>query len=189
MDVTLDNQEKLITLAKQGDQVAFTQLVVAYQNLVRGYIGARTRYAYDVDDLAQETFILAFKKLIELQKNEAFGSWLCSIALNLVRNHYRKFSPTTDGNNSILDSMITERLEHEIEQENESISISALKNCIEALSNDLKKLLTMHYQHNQSIKSLTETFQVKHSTITMRLHRTRAGLRQCILDKLSREES
>lgn len=187
--MTVDNHTKLIQLAQKGDQQAFTALVVLNQQLIRSYIAARIRHPQDVDDLAQETFILAFKKLAELNSPKAFRSWLYGIALNLVRNHYRKFNPTAEGDESMLANMITEQLEQKIDLAQESFSITALKDCIKALPSESQQMLTMHYQDNCSVKTLTETYQVKHSTITMRLHRTRTALRKCIMDKLSREEN
>ncbi|WP_076419270.1 sigma-70 family RNA polymerase sigma factor [Colwellia sp. UCD-KL20] len=187
--MAINNHTDLIELAQQGDQNAFTQLVIAHQQLIRAYIAARIRHPQDVDDLAQETFILAFKKLSELQHTKALQSWLCGIALNLVRNHYRKFNPTAEGDEGVLNNLITDELEKSIELEKESISISALKACLSQLSEDLKQMLVMHYQENHSVKVLTQTYQLKHSTITMRLHRTRKVLQKCIMDKLSREES
>jgi len=186
--VTVNSDTELIRLAQRGDKSAFTQLVVLHQQLIRNYIAVRIRYPQDVDDLAQDTFILAFKKLSELEQPKAFRSWLCGIALNLVRNHSRKFNPTADGNESMLAHMITEQLEQDNEYMQAHFSIKYLQECLQSLPDNLQQMFTMHYQEHYSVKALTETYQAKHSTITMRLHRTRAALRKCIMDKLSRVE-
>ncbi len=184
--MVVEEQKVLIIAAQNGDQHAFTKLVVEYQQKVRCYIASRTPYLNDVDDLAQDTFILAFKKIAELQDTQAFSSWLCGIALNLVRNHYRKFNPTVNGDESSLAVMVDEQLMQGIENQNLNLSVDALNECLSELPQHLKALMEQHYKDNLSVKALTETHQAKHSTITMRLHRARVVLKECITNKLSR---
>ncbi len=73
------------------DQHAFTELVKRHQSGLRysaqQMCGGNAALA---DDLAQETFIKAYKALASFKKQSKFSSWLYSIALNLLRQKYRK---------------------------------------------------------------------------------------------------
>ena len=85
MSKRLQNQQILIEAVRSGDAAAFTQLVSLYQGPLRAFIAGRTSLVGDVDDIAQESFILAYNKIAELVDTEAFGSWLYAIAANLLR--------------------------------------------------------------------------------------------------------
>lgn len=175
---------ELITQTLSGDKGAYNLLVQSHQQAVRCFIASRCKYSRDVDDLAQETFITAYHKLAALNNHAIFRSWLCGIALNLVRNHHRKFNPTANSTDDALTQLITEQLENDITENENNFSLSALNDCIKALSSQAQQLINLHYLNNLSVKALSEQLELKHSTLTMRLHRTRAQLKQCISLKL-----
>lgn len=60
--------------------------------MVRAVVAGSARSAADVDDLAQETFLRAFRKLAELQNPDGFGTWLFGIAKNVARERRRSLS-------------------------------------------------------------------------------------------------
>ncbi|MCX7804400.1 MAG: sigma-70 family RNA polymerase sigma factor [Planctomycetota bacterium] len=75
-----------------GDREAFGALVSKYQGVVRL---ATRRFAGDrhlADDMAQETFLLAYRSLGQLRRPELFGAWLCRIARNVALGHTRRKS-------------------------------------------------------------------------------------------------
>ena len=77
-----------VARAKGGDDDAFAALYRRYRPLVRGVLLARLSPA-DADDVAQEVFVTAHKKLATLRDDGAIGAWLCTIArtkaIDLVR--------------------------------------------------------------------------------------------------------
>lgn len=89
MDETLP-ERALVDLAQRGDDMAFSELVRRRQTLVRGLLRRWSGDAQLADDLAQDTFVHAWKHLGQLQTSAAFGVWLRQIALNLWLQHARK---------------------------------------------------------------------------------------------------
>jgi RNA polymerase sigma factor (sigma-70 family) len=85
-----------ITQSRNGDRDAFAHLVRQYQGMVSGIALSRTGDIHQSEDLAQETFLLAWRKLPELDDVRKFPGWLCSIARNLARNAVRKKSEQTN---------------------------------------------------------------------------------------------
>jgi len=63
-----------------GDQRAFGELVNRHQSLVRGMLARLTGRSADADDLAQETFVQAWRRLDTYRGPGRFKSWLCQIA-------------------------------------------------------------------------------------------------------------
>ena len=71
----------LILRARAGvDNIAFGRLVVLHQSKIRGFLQRLCRNHALADDLAQDTFLIAWKKLHEYGGTGEFSGWLCSIA-------------------------------------------------------------------------------------------------------------
>ncbi|WP_303291348.1 RNA polymerase sigma factor RpoE [Marinobacter sp. SS5-14b] len=78
---------QLVRKVRNGDRAAFDLLVVKYQSRVASII---SRYVYDsqeVMDLAQETFIKAFRAIDRFRGDSAFYTWLYRIAVNTAKNY------------------------------------------------------------------------------------------------------
>lgn len=78
------SDEELALLAAAGDRAAFGVLVRRHQGLVRGMLARLARDRAEADDLAQEAFMKAWRKIGDLEAAAGFKAWLCSIA-------YREF--------------------------------------------------------------------------------------------------
>lgn len=83
-------------LAQAGDDQAFNELVSRRQASIRGLLRRWSADAALADDLAQEAFVLAWKRLRQLNAPGAFGGWLRQIALNVWLKHARKASLLLD---------------------------------------------------------------------------------------------
>ena len=77
-----------VLAAQAGDREAFAELHRRYHRLVHGLLLASLSPA-DAEDLAQEVFLHALRKLPDLREPAAFGSWLATIARNFRTNHFR----------------------------------------------------------------------------------------------------
>lgn len=81
---------QLVHEARTGNRFAFNQLINIFQNDVFKMVFYRTRSQMDAEDLTQDIFLQAFKNLSKLKSVEKFKSWLFSIAINRIRDFYRK---------------------------------------------------------------------------------------------------
>src|SRR5437762_14327587 len=72
-----------------GDQEAFSRLYADYVRLVHAILLGRVPRR-DVDDLVQEVFLAAFRRIRELRYPAAFGSWIATIARNRATDHLRQ---------------------------------------------------------------------------------------------------
>ena len=77
---------ELIHRSLDGDREAFGQIVRRYQGLVSGVTFGMTGDYHKSEDLAQETFLIAWKRLAELRDFQKLPQWFCGIARTLVRN-------------------------------------------------------------------------------------------------------
>jgi RNA polymerase sigma-70 factor (ECF subfamily) len=82
--------ELLVYKARTGNRFAFNQLINIFQDDIFKMVFYRTRSHMDAEDLTQDIFFQAFKNLSKLKSIEKFKSWLFSIAINRIRDFYRK---------------------------------------------------------------------------------------------------
>ena len=88
-------EARLVEKVCGGDQKAFEELYKIFAPLVHGIILARVPRD-EVDDLAQEVFLLAYKNLHLLRDKNAVGAWLATIARNRAVEFYRQLKPTEE---------------------------------------------------------------------------------------------
>ena len=80
----------VVILARAGDAAAFRELVLRRQGRVRDLLRRMSGDRALGDDLAQETFVQAWKSLGSLQSPALFGAWLRQIAVNVWRQEARR---------------------------------------------------------------------------------------------------
>jgi RNA polymerase sigma-70 factor (ECF subfamily) len=82
-------EASLAAAARNGDRAAFGRLYDRFSPMVHGILLARVPRA-DVDDVVQDVFLQAMRRLGSLRDPEAFGPWLAAIARNRARDHWRR---------------------------------------------------------------------------------------------------
>jgi RNA polymerase sigma-70 factor (ECF subfamily) len=105
----------LVKAVLEGDREGFTRLYDLYAPLVHGILLARVPRT-EVDDLVQDIFLHAFKKLHTLRDSAAFGPWIAMIARNRAVDFHRRSKVTVEINDELRgsdqhDSRATEILE------------------------------------------------------------------------------
>jgi RNA polymerase sigma-70 factor (ECF subfamily) len=85
----------LAEAARAGDTSAFGQLYARYARMVHGILLARVPPA-EVDDLVQEVFLQAWRRIGSLREAAAFGGWLATITRNRATDFHRRSEETTE---------------------------------------------------------------------------------------------
>ncbi|MHC1742316.1 MAG: RNA polymerase sigma factor [Syntrophobacteraceae bacterium] len=85
-----DDVASLVDSAREGNRLAFEQLMRLYQGIVYRMAFVRTQSRMDAEDLTQDVFLQAFRNLGGLKEPERFRPWLMSIAVNRIRDFHRK---------------------------------------------------------------------------------------------------
>src|SRR2546428_6788936 len=85
--------EQLVEWSLTGDRDAFGRIVERYQSLVCSITYGATGSLSLSEDLAQETFVNAWRNLTGLRDASKLRAWLCGIARNLTNNFLRRREP------------------------------------------------------------------------------------------------
>jgi len=89
-DGAATDDSRLVQATLDGDRDAFRQIVGRYQALICSLAYSGTGNLNRSEEIAQETFVTAWKELCKLCEPARLRSWLCGIARNLVSNSHRR---------------------------------------------------------------------------------------------------
>ena len=176
--------EDLIAAAKHGQLPAYGELVQRHQAGVRAFLAIRLSNPHEAEDLAQEAFVTAFRRLGEFRDGLAFAPWVRGIAFNLFRNHVRKHRPLAAGGADDLAALADARLAEKFSSEQESGLLGALEHCLRKLETADRLLLHRRYHDEATVAELAKSSGRGQSAVTMHLFRLRQALAACIQTQL-----
>ena len=93
--IEISEEALLLKAVRHGEQEAFAKLYSLYVPMVHGILLARVPWG-EVDDLVQDVFLAALKKLNTLRDDAAFGAWLAMIARNRAMDFHRRKRETEE---------------------------------------------------------------------------------------------
>jgi RNA polymerase sigma-70 factor, ECF subfamily len=169
-----------IRAAQGGNLEAFSDLVRMHHQGVHAFLVVRLTGIHDAEDLVQDVFVTAFRRLGDFDPERPLGPWLRSIALNLLRNHRRKFRPESVGGNDELQALLEAQIESSLAAGNETGRLTAMRDCLEQLEGPVRQLLLAHYGDGVTLRELAQKTGRGYSAVAMQVHRLREVLASCV---------
>jgi RNA polymerase sigma-70 factor (ECF subfamily) len=169
-----------VARSQRGDVDAFGDLVHLHQGWVRGFLRARTRDWSAADDLAQEVFVTAFRRIKTFRGEAPFETWLRGIAVNHLRNFLSKRREESIGGANELQELMDETPEPVFAT---STNLEALHLCLGKLDAASRHLLEQRYVAGKTVREMAGETGRGYSALTMQLHRLREILLKCITDR------
>ncbi len=194
-----DADALLVDRVKRGDAKAFEMLVVKYQRRIERLIGRMVRDVDLVPDLAQETFIRAYRAIPQFRGESAFYTWLYRIAVNtakkalveLKRDPLLLESSRASGD----DDDETYRVENELTdgETPEAVLASreiaeAVNKAIDALSEDLRQAITLREIEGLSYDEIADVMNCPIGTVRSRIFRAREAIAERLRPLLGTRE-
>jgi RNA polymerase sigma-70 factor (ECF subfamily) len=177
----------LVERVKQGDVRAFEMLVVKYQRRLERLIGRMVRDVDLVQDIAQESFIRAYRAIPQFRGESAFYTWLYRIAVNTAKKALvdMKRDPLVFESARALgeDGEETSRAENELTdgETPEALLASkevaaAVNSAVQALSEDLRQAITLREIEGLSYEEIAEVMNCPIGTVRSRIFRAREAI-------------
>ena len=177
MESPLDDFE-LIELIRTGSNHYFTVLVERHQNRVFQFVLALLRNRQDAEDVAQETFVGAFRKLNSFEGRSSFFTWLRRLAYNASIDHLRKQkSRKSDLSTPDVSSLAASQNENPVNQIEERETIDAVRSAIDQLSEDQRSIVCMRDIDGMDYSEIASVLDIPIGTVRSRLHRARLELK------------
>jgi RNA polymerase sigma-70 factor (ECF subfamily) len=181
-----DADAPLIERVKQGDVKAFEMLVVKYQRRIERLIGRMVRDVDLVPDIAQETFIRAYRAIPQFRGDSAFYTWLYRIAVNTAKKtlmELKRDPLVTEAARASRDEEDEAPREHEMSDGETPDAVLASKQiaaavnfAIEALSEDLRQAITLREIEGLSYEEIAELMNCPIGTVRSRIFRAREAI-------------
>lgn len=168
----------LVSAARAGDRSAFGLLYQRYARMVHGILLCRVP-PREVEDLVQEVFLLALRKLHSLRDLSRFGAWLSAITRNRANDYYRKASPVdraTDPDAEEPADTLTN--DHGLEQE-AAMTLAVLR----TLPETYRESLTLRLVEGMTGPEIAERLGLTHGSVRVNLHRGMQMLREKLAEK------
>jgi RNA polymerase sigma-70 factor (ECF subfamily) len=188
----------LVERTLAGDQRAFELLVVKYQRRVQRLIGRMVRDVDLVEDIAQETFIRAYRALHQFRGEAQFYTWLYRIAVNTAK----KFLLDLKRNPTLSDSALKSDDEGDetFWRGNEPIAdetpdtvlaakeiATAVNRALEALPEELRQAITLREIEGLSYEDISEAMNCPIGTVRSRIFRAREAISAKVKPMLERQ--
>lgn len=184
-----DADAALLERVKLGDVKAFEMLVVKYQRRIERLIGRMVRDVDLVPDIAQETFIRAYRAIPQFRGESAFYTWLYRIAVNTAKKALMELKRdplvTESARASRDDDDETSRVENELSDGETPEAVLASKQiatavnfAIDALSDELRQAITLREIEGLSYEEIAEMMNCPIGTVRSRIFRAREAIAQ-----------
>jgi RNA polymerase sigma-70 factor (ECF subfamily) len=194
-----DADALLVERVKSGDMRAFEMLVVKYQRRIERLIARMVRDVDLVPDIAQETFIRAYRAIPQFRGDSAFYTWLYRIAVNTAKKALVELKRDPLISEAALggadDADETSRVENELSDGETPDAVLASKEvanavnaAIDALSEDLRQAITLREIEGLSYEEIADVMNCPIGTVRSRIFRAREAIAQRLRPLLGTRE-
>jgi len=177
------NDTELVSQSLTGSREAFGRIVEQYQSLICSLAYSATGSLTQSEDLAQETFVIAWKQLRQLREPEKLRSWLCSIARSVIssatRRQTRERAHGAEALDTAHETPAPDPLpsERAINREEEAI----LWRSLERIPEIYREPLILFYREHQSVEQVAAALDLSEDAVKQRLSRGRKLLQERVI--------
>jgi RNA polymerase sigma-70 factor, ECF subfamily len=157
-----------VAAARSPDRAAFARLYARFGPVVHAALLARVRSA-EAEDLTQDVFIAAWRRLEDLRNDGAFGGWVLAIARNSAAGEGRRCRPAT-----ALNDEIAAAPETRADREQAEVVLGAVRELPEAF----RETLLMRLVAGLSGPEIAARTGMSHGSVRVNLHRGMAMLKE-----------
>lgn len=191
-----ETDQQLVERVQAGDKRAFDMLVLKYQAKILGLVSRYVKDSSEVQDVAQEAFIKAYRALPRFRGDSAFYTWLYRIAINTAKNYLVSRSRRPPGSDvdiedaEYYDSGDALRVQENPENQLFSAELSAVVNqAIKELPDDLRGAVTLREFDGLSYEDIAEIMDCPVGTVRSRIFRAREAIDKRVQAQLDGESS
>lgn len=179
-----ETDAELVARVQRGDKRAFDLLVLKYQRKIMRLLSRMVYDPAEVEDVAQETFIKAYRALAQFRGESAFYTWLYRIAINTARNWQAsaKRRPSTTSNIENEEGETFDQIDNLTDISTpESVMVSrqiaeTINEAIAALPEELRTAIVLREIEGMSYEDIAESMGCPIGTVRSRIFRARDAI-------------
>lgn len=183
---TLDEQVRRV---QEGDLDAYEDVVLALERPIRGWIVAHCPPGGDADEVAQKTFVAAFRSIDQYQPGTDFRAWLFTIARYQLLAECTRLQRSADYHSRYLPHALSEELRRRAEQsaDGEPVRLQYLRECLEHVKNPARRIIEWRYTDELPLADIAGRTGRSVGAIKKQLFTLRKSLHECIQSKIGSE--
>ncbi|HOB47280.1 MAG TPA: RNA polymerase sigma factor RpoE [Zoogloea sp.] len=176
--------QQLVERVQRGDKQAFGLLVAKYQRKLARLLSRLIRDSAEVEDVAQETFIKAYRALPSFRGDSAFYTWLYRIGINTAKNYLvsqgRRAPTTTDFDSEEAETFDDGDQLRDINTPERLLMTKQIGNTVneamEALPEELKTAIVLREIEGLSYEEIAAIMECPIGTVRSRIFRAREAI-------------
>jgi RNA polymerase sigma-70 factor, ECF subfamily len=168
----------LVSAARDGDRPAFGLLYHRYSRMVHGILLGRVP-PREVDDLAQEVFLLALRQLHSLRDISRFGAWLATITRNRANDYYRRSHRAEQPMEPAVEEHAQGRSNDHVVDQEAAMTLAVLR----TLPETYREPLTLRLVEGMTGPEIATRMGLTHGSVRVNLHRGMQMLREKLAEK------
>jgi RNA polymerase sigma-70 factor (ECF subfamily) len=183
LDVSNDVDQQLVERVQKGDKRAFDLLVLKYQHKIFAVISRFIRDHAEVQDVAQDAFIKAYRALPNFRGESAFYTWMYRIAINTAKNYLvarNRRPPASDVDVDDAEFFAGNDAMHEMNTPERNLLRDELQAVIDQafrdLPDDLRMAVTLREIDGLSYEEIAEAMDCPIGTVRSRIFRAREAI-------------
>ncbi len=161
-----------VAAAQDGDRAAFGQLYERYARMVHGVLLARVPVG-EVDDLVQDVFMRALRRLSTLRETASFGAWLAAIARNVANDYHRRSVPEEP----LTDDATDQEIQCGTSCADQDELAVAILEAVMSLSETYRETLILRLVEGMTGPEIAARTGMTHGSVRVNLHRGMEQLR------------
>ncbi len=183
VDELIESDASILRRIQNGEPEAFEILVARYKNRVFGILTHYERDAHKVEDLAQDTFLKAWRNLKQYRAQSPFEYWISRIASNVARDHLRRIqrrireTSFEDLGESSIDWLSTGNVNRQLNVHEARQLLEYAMNALTPLS---RVILTMREIEGRSLKEVSKFTGQSVDSVKVRCHRAKVKMRETL---------
>ncbi len=186
----VDEDQLLIERALAGDQAAFGQLALRYQDRLYAAMLGVTGSAEEAEDVVQDALVRAFLKLDSFQQNSQFFTWLYRIAFNVALSRHRRrrsrISIDSTRDTSGMEPVDDGELPDEPLLRSERVDL--VRRALARLTEQHRAILVLREMEECSYEQIAEILEISIGTVRSRISRARGQLKLALESMREAEE-
>lgn len=166
--------EDLVRRARAGSSAAFGELVDRFESPVFNFLLRRAASAEDAEELAQDTFVRAWRRLDRYDGRWSFATWLYALARRLSATRNRSSRPEVEGGDALVEVPVQADPGRDLARTEERANLWALADHL--LEDDPRSALWLRYAEDLSIQEIARVLGRSPVSVRVMLFRARAKL-------------
>ena len=174
------SDNEILSRVLQGDQQAYAEIVKRYQSFVFTIALRYTPNREDAEEIAQDSFVKAYRSLSDFRGDSKFSTWLYTIvtttSLTFLRK--KKLDVQSLDNEKVFEAADNQDSGFKANQVEQKSRVNMVNRAIAMLSSEDAQVITLFYKGEQSLEEMGQILGLEANTVKVRLHRARQRLKE-----------